>query len=173
MCVPTPLYPHATGCNTIPNCEDVASAASDPAQPDATEIEGKRLANRWLHANGLAAHAAPWGTHAGVKASNPKSNYEAKPISSFVFIKLSKRKPNSADVSRGDVYQACNRMQHDPKLRGWFAASCLLLERLASYSNFTAQTHRCAGASELWCQIPRMWRSGDCYDGGWTFWITP
>jgi hypothetical protein len=39
------------------------------------------------------------GAHAGVKSVEPKANYEAKPISPFVFIKLSKRKPNS--VSRG------------------------------------------------------------------------
>ena len=165
------MYRHATGCNTLPNCEDVASAASDPAQPDAAEIEEKRPANPWLHATGWQPTRPARGRTRRSESVEPKANYEAKPIFSFVFIKLSKRKPNS--VSRGEVYQACNRMQHDPKLRGWFAASCLLLERLASYSNFTAQTHRCAGASELWCQIPRMWRSGDCYDGGWTFWITP
>jgi hypothetical protein len=110
------MYRHATGCNTIPNCEDVASAASDPAQPDAAEIEEKRPANPWLHATGWQPTRPARGRTRRSESVEPKANYEAKPIFSFVFIKLSRRKPNS--VSRGEVYQACNRMQHDPQIAG-------------------------------------------------------
>jgi len=55
------MYPGATGCNTIPNCEDVA-------------------------------HAAARGAH---RPSNPKSDYETKPVRPFFSTKARNGKPNS------------------------------------------------------------------------------